>query len=202
MRIVHIETLISRGTFAASPLWASIRSALYDAIRAVDWPPGSGSFAIYPEPGKKRGAGNGVTPIKAGLMARLKQDGWKLEEPIAIAARRQPGKLDAVLYTNAGPVAVEWETGNISSSHRALNKMTLGLLHGKLAAAVLVVPSRALYRFLTDRVGNWDELEPYLDLWKSVPCERGVLEIVVIEHDATSTDVSRIPKGTDGRALG
>ncbi|MFI5165761.1 MAG: hypothetical protein ACHQQS_04000 [Thermoanaerobaculales bacterium] len=201
MKIVHVETLISRGTFANSPLWGSIRSALHDAIRAVDWPHGSGSFTIYPEPGKKRGAGNGVTPIKAGLMARLKQNGWKLEERIAITARRQPGKIDAVLHTDAGPVAVEWETGNISSSHRALNKMTLGLMQGKLAAAVLVVPSRAFYRFLTDRVGNWDELVPYLDLWKSVPCQQGILEIVVIEHDATSTDVSRIRKGTDGRAL-
>ena len=28
----------------------------------------------------------------------------------------------------------------------------------------------------------------------------GVLEIVVIEHDAESFDVPRIPKGTDGRS--
>jgi len=201
MKIVHVETLISCGPFAESLAWASIRSNLLTAIQAVDWPTGSGSFTIYPESGKKRKAGNGVTPIKAGLMARLGKSGWKLEEPIAIAARRQPGKTDAVLYTEAGPVALEWETGNISSSHRALNKMTLGLMQGKLAAAVLVVPSRVLYRFLTDRIGNWDELLPYLELWKSVPCERGVLEIVVIEHNATSVEVPRIPKGTDGRAV-
>ena len=65
----------------------------------------------------------------------------------------------------------------------------------------LIVPSRALYSYLTDRVGNIQELEPYLKLWKSIPCKNGILEIVVIEHDATSQEVPRIPKGTDGRAL-
>ncbi len=79
--------------------------------------------------------------------------------------------------------------------------MALGLNKGALAAGVLVVPSRDLYRYLTDRVGNWSELEPYLDLWKSIPCRSGILEIIVVEHDATSTRVKRIPKGTSGRAL-
>jgi hypothetical protein len=201
VKIIHVETILSAGAFSASHSWSGIRSSLLDAIGAVDWPEGSGSFTIFPEPGKKRGAGNGVTPIKGGLMKRLERAGWKLEQRLPIAARRQPGKIDAVLRTEAGPVALEWETGNISSSHRALNKMAIGLLHGALAAGVLVVPSRALYRFLTDRIGNWDELEPYLDLWRSIPVKQGVLEIVVIEHDATSTSVPRILKGTDGRAL-
>jgi Restriction endonuclease BamHI len=106
-----------------------------------------------------------------------------------------------VLYTPRGPVAIEWETGNISSSHRALNKMALGLMKRLLIAGVLIVPSRKLYKFLTDRVGNFDELAPYLDLWAAVPCSEGVLEIVVVEQDAESKRVPKIPKGTDGRAL-
>jgi hypothetical protein len=80
--------------------------------------------------------------------------------------------------------------------------MALGLLKGVLVCGVLVVPSRKLYPYLTDRIGNFAELAPYLDLWKSIPCKSGVLEIVVIEHDATSHSVPRIPKGTSGRALG
>jgi hypothetical protein len=40
----------------------------------------------------------------------------------------------------------------------------------------------------------------YLDLWKSVPAKNGVLQITVIEHDAESFNVPRIPKGTDGRS--
>ncbi|MGA2272765.1 MAG: hypothetical protein ABSH00_04360 [Bryobacteraceae bacterium] len=201
MRIVQEETLLSCGKYASSAEWKKTRKSLHKAIREVDWPRGSNTFTIYPELGKARGRGNGVTPIKLGLMEELKRQGWKLEEPLDIAILKRPGKLDAVLHTNFGPVALEWETGNISSSHRALNKMALGLLKGVLACGILVVPSRELYRYLTDRVGNMAELEPYLDLWRSIPCSQGVLEIVAIEHDATSTKVPRIPKGTSGRAL-
>ena len=64
-----------------------------------------------------------------------------------------------------------------------------------------VVPTRNLYKYLTDRVGNIDEIDPYFDLWRCVPCSEGVLEVVVVEHDAESLDVPRISKGTDGRAL-
>jgi Restriction endonuclease BamHI len=202
MKIVQVETLISAGRFARSRGWMAIRRGLLKKIAAVDWPPGSGKFTIYPESGKGRGKGNGVRPIKRGLILRLKAEGWKPEEALPLAVATQPGDLDAVLYTRRGPVALEWETGNISSSHRALNKMALGLMKGALVAGVLVVPSRNLYRFLTDRIGNFDELKPYLGLWKSLPCKEGVLEIVVIEQDAESTRVPRIPKGTEGRALG
>jgi len=201
MKIVRIETLISAGTFPTSSDWKRTRASLHAAIKKVAWPPGSGSFTIHPESGKKRGEGNGVKPIKDGLMKALKVQGWKLEDAVDIATVTTPGHLDAVLYTKHGPVALEWETGNISSSHRALNKMAIGLLKRKLICGILVVPSRKLYRFLTDRIGNITELEPYFDLWKSMPCDNGVLEIVVIEHDAESKKVRRIPKGTSGRAL-
>jgi hypothetical protein len=118
-----------------------------------------------------------------------------------LATAKLPGDLDAVFYAPQGPFAVEWETGNVSSSHRALNKMALGMIHKKLIGGALVVPSRKLYRFLTDRIGNYDELAPYLDLWKCIPCAEGVLQIIVVEHDAESMNVPTITKGTDGRAL-
>ena len=201
MKIVREERLISCGNYARSAAWKKTRSSLHKAIREVDWPRGSGRFTIYPEFGKKRGEGNGVTPIKLGLMEELERQGWKLEEPLDLTTLKRPGKLDAVLYTDYGPVALEWETGNISSSHRALNKMALGLFKGVLAAGILVVPSRELYKYLTDRIGNMPELEPYLDLWRCIPCDQGILEIVAIEHDSTSKRVKRIPKGISGRAL-
>ncbi len=202
MKIVREETLISCGSYAKSADWQRTRASLYKAITEVEWPPASGTFTIYPESGKRRGEGNGVKPIKAGLIEELVKQGWQPEQYLNITKPMRPGKLDAVLYTAHGPVALEWETGNISSSHRALNKMALGLLKGSLAAGILVVPSRGLYRFLTDRIGNMAELDPYLDLWRSIPCKQGILEIVAIEHDATSKKVMRIPKGTSGRALG
>jgi len=201
MKIKNIETLISIGPFAESLLFKSMRQFIYEEIQAMDYPLGSGKFMLYPESGKKRGEGNGVTPIKQILMKRLSEHGWKLEEPLPIAARKLPGKCDAVYYSPEGNIVLEWETGNISSSHRALNKMSLGLLKGIITAGILIVPSREMYKYLTDRVGNISELEPYLDLWRAVRCDNGVLEIVVIEHDDISIDVPRIPKGTDGRAL-
>lgn len=201
MKLVHVETLIQVGEFASSRDWLNIRADVIRSIQKMVWPPGSDKFTIHPESGKKRREGNGVKPIKNGLMKMLVKHSWKTEVPLDIATVARPGKLDAVLKTKHGPVALEWETGNISSSHRALNKMALGLTKGVLAGGMLVVPTREFYRFLTDRVGNWSELEPYLDLWKAIPCRSGVLEILVVEHDATSTKVRRIPKGTSGRAL-
>jgi hypothetical protein len=201
MKIVREESLISCGKYAKSEDWKRTRASLHKAITEVDWPRGSGKFTIHAQSGKKRGEGNGVTPIKDGLIDELEKQGWKKEQYLDILKTKRPGKVDAILETPHGIVALEWETGNISSSHRALNKMALGLLKGVLAAGILVVPSRALYRFLTDRVGNITELDPYLDMWRSIPCTQGILEIVVIEHDASSTAVPRIPKGTDGRGL-
>lgn len=202
MKIVHVETLISTGAFPQSPEWKRRRRMIHAAVKAVDWPPCSGKFTIYPESGKKRGEGNGVRPIKDRCLQQLLSSGWRPEQAVDLGELTQLGDVDAILNTKYGRIAFEWETGNISSSHRALNKMALGLMRGVLVGAALVVPSRKLYRFLTDRIGNFDELLPYLDLWKSIPCANGVLEIIVIEQDAESTSVPRIPKGTDGRANG
>jgi hypothetical protein len=97
--------------------------------------------------------------------------------------------------------AIEWETGNISSSHRALNKMAVGLLDGMLVGGILILPSRDMYRYLTDRIGNYAEIEPYFPVWKNLQIQEGVLAVIEIEHDALSVDVPPIRKGTDGRAL-
>ena len=202
MRIVKTISLISKGKYAQTNHWKLTRHSIHRSILSMEWPEGSGKFIIRPEPGKKRGKGNGVRPIKDGLMRKLKKEGWALEVPMNIATVSRPGKLDAVYETKWGPVALEWETGNISSSHRALNKMTIGLLKKQLACGILVVPSRKMYKYLTDRIGNIDELDPYLELWRSVPVQTGILEIIVIEHDSEDSTAQRIPKGTDGRALG
>jgi hypothetical protein len=76
MKIVREETLLSCCKYAASSEWKKTRKSLYKAMIEVDWPRGSGRFTIYPESGKKRGMGNGVKPIKIGLMGELKRQGW------------------------------------------------------------------------------------------------------------------------------
>lgn len=201
MKIVKTEILIETGNFSKTTDWKRAKKNIHDAIAGVEHPKGSGKFTIYPESGKKRGQGNGVKPIKNLFIKKLLAEGWKIEEPLKIVTEIKPGKLDAVLYGKKGTIAVEWETGNISSSHRALNKMVLGLMKGIIKAGVLIVPSRALYKYLTDRIGNFAELEPYLEVWRAIKLENGLLEIIVIEHDNESKKVARIKKGTDGRAL-
>lgn len=202
MKIVRVVTLNSCGTYASSAHWKKTRKEIHRAVRACEWPIGSGRFTIYPQSGKKRGEGNGVVPIRNEFVRILKSAGWVIEGKAKNSLDQRLGEFDAVHTGPERPIVVEWETGNISSSHRSMNKLTMLLSTGIISAGVLVVPSRKLYVYLTDRIGNINELEPYLELWKSVPCPSGVLEIVVIEQDAESTNVPRIPKNTSGRARG
>ena len=197
MKIIKIEYLLRQGNFSQSPEFKKILNEIRSAIQSVHWPTGSGSFILHP--GKNF---NGVVPIKASCMQSLIDCGWHLERRMAIASRLRPGKIDAVKNLQAGRCfAVEWETGNVSSSHRALNKMAIGLMDGILLGGVLIVPSREMYFHLTDRIGNYPEIEPYFPVWRDVSITEGVLAVVVVEHDALSTDVPMIKKGTDGRAL-
>lgn len=202
MKIVAIHTIHACGSYAHSAHWKRTRKQIRGAVKKCEWPAGSGSFTIYPQSGKKRGEGNGVKPIRACFIKDLRSRGWKIEGKAKNAVNQALGDFDAVLPGPEGPIVVEWETGNISSSHRSMNKLTMLVADGVISAGVLVVPSRKLYVYLTDRIGNIRELEPYFRLWKSVPCRSGVVEIIVVEHDAESFSVPRIPKGTEGRAKG
>jgi len=79
--------------------------------------------------------------------------------------------------------------------------MAVGLLDGILAGGILVLPSREMYQYLTDRVGNFVEIAPYFPVWRNLQINEGVLAVFEIEHDATSLVVPPIKKGTNGRAL-
>ena len=203
MRIAENHDLLNPDLFTTS---ASLRAAWEDieaAILGTDWPHGSGKFLIFPESGKKRGEGNGVVPIKIPCIKELARRGWKVESlPNLGGSVLGTGDLDALKKTADGYVAFEWETGNISSSHRALNKSFLTMQELNILGSFLVVPSNSLAQFLTDRIGNIGELRPYFPLWRNLPGIRGALRIIVVEHDAEDRGVPKIPKGTDGRALG
>jgi hypothetical protein len=195
MKIVQVERLLDEGDISLTPDWQRVEKDILDAIATVEWPPNTGSFILYP---KKNG--NGVVPIKEACMLHLQSQQWMREYVLSAIGT---GKIDAALRTNRGLFGAEWETGNISSSHRAINKMALALLKKVIVGGILILPSRAMYYYLTDRIGNFSELQPYFPLWQSLNksiCE-GVLEIIAIEHDGTDVNVPRITKGTDGRAL-
>jgi hypothetical protein len=201
MILKKIEVLIDKGDFSKSAEWTSIRNEIVESIQSLEHPAGAGKFILRNELGKERGKGSGVKPIRDMFCQKLKQRGWNLETPIGIAARIRPGPLDATKRLGGRLFAVEWETGNISSSHRAVNKLTLGILNGVLIGGALVLPTRKMYQYLTDRVGNFEELEPYFPLWRSQQCSDGLLVIFAVEHDAVDNNIPRIMKGTNGRAL-
>ena len=195
MKVKEVINLIVRGDAASSDEIGALFAEVLEGVKAVVWPEGGPDFAIFPE----REA-NGVKPIKNACIDYLRARGWEPEKEIKVGEDSNPGPIDAVRLLSSGKLfALEWETGNISSSHRAVNKMLLGLKRGIFGAAVLVLPSRAMYKYLTDRVGNLDELKPYFDIWKREDID-GRLTIIAIEHDREDKTVSKIPKGTDGRS--
>ena len=156
---------------------------------------------------------NGVTKIKDSFFEHLAESGWKLEKPVGLKSyfngkneqtadailtqyptlapfvdppSSTPGEFDAFVTTATGDrVVIEWETGNVSSSHRSLNKMCLCMIAGLIDYGILVIPNRDLYNCLTDRVGNFEELAPYLFFWNEISqlVERGLLAIIVVGYD-------------------
>ncbi len=161
MKIVHVEHLIDVGPFSTSAEWKRVEEDIVEAIRLVDWPPGSGVFKLNPQYGKRRGEGNGVTPIKIAWKRYLKSQGWGIETALSIEGPNKPGDMDATYATSSGLFCAEWETGNISSSHRAINKITLGIVERVLVGGALILPSRDMYPYLTDRISNYAEITPY-----------------------------------------
>jgi hypothetical protein len=198
MKILQTEFLLQNGLFKDSEEFKKILEEIGNAVSSMTHPKGTHLFTLYP--GKRA---NGVVPIKKNFLNFLSQKEWRLEYRMSIASRIKPGPIDAVKKLPDGRFfAVEWEAGNISSSHRALNKMAIGLLDGVLAGGILILPSRNMYQYLTDRIGSFSEIEPYFPVWRNLSITEGVLAVIEIEHDAVSMDIPPIRKGTDGWAKG
>jgi len=171
-------------------------SDLKEAIAKVVWPINNDRFVINP----KR-LGNGVKPIKREFIKFLESKKWQVEiRSVKLVDELGAGPLDALLITEAGKIAVEWETGNISSSHRALNKMALAILQGNIIGGFLIIPIRNLAKYLTDRIGNYEEIEPYFQLWQNIGIKKGVLGILGVDYDGINDEVPLIPKGNDGNS--
>lgn len=199
MKITNVVTLISNGNFSTSSEYMKIEDDVFTAISSMEHPIGSGSFIL--NSGKQA---NGVKPIKDTFIKYLNSHNWEDERKVTDLdmKKRRIDTTYKIGQTNKY-FGVEWETGNISSSHRAVNRLLLGMVEEKLLGGMLVLPSRKMYYHLTDRVGNFQELEPYFKLWAlfSNEISNGVLKIIEIEHDDVSDTVLPLKKGTDGRAL-
>lgn len=197
MKIVTTEKLIHNCTDAQTEFIEQRSRDIVQAVRNVTNPPQTNTFAINPTK-----HGNGVLPIKQAFIQTLVNLHWQAEVTMSLVNGVNPGPLDAYYppVNNDMAYAVEWETGNISSSHRAMNKLMLGLMNNIIVGGTLVLPSRDLYPYLTDRIGNFEELLPYFPVWRNKNIN-GYLSVIVVEHDTTNPNVPLIHKGTDGRAL-
>jgi Restriction endonuclease BamHI len=169
---------------------------------------------------------NGVGYLRSRFLRHMTQEeGWqpeskvdldsdRLQPPIRLYPSLEPyhepitssfGDFDFVTTAPNGiRVAIEWETGNISSSHRSMNKLAIALGNGVVQVGVLILPSRDLYEHLTDRIGNIGELSGYLSMWENLKSgvDRGMLAITIVEHDLLTSDSKfpYLPSGIDGRA--
>ena len=144
--------------------------------------------------------GNGVKPVKNGVMGSLLSRGWTHEQPMDLAGMRAK-PLDAFKKFNRLRVGFEWETGNISSTFRALMKLYKGLLEDELDYGILVLPSFDFYYYLTDRIGNIRELRPYISVYQKIQVDsKKAVKIIVVEHDRIDEEATPLEKGTDGRA--
>jgi hypothetical protein len=197
VKIVQVVPLIDSGGYSKSQAFKRIIGDIEAAVLSIRWPPGNSTFTINPAK-----HGNGVAPIKLSFLSTLKERGWTLEKKYPGSEDTiRPGAFDGHLEIKGlAPFVAEWETGNVSSSHRAMNKMAMGVEKAILSGGILVLSSRGLYPFLTDRIGNFDELRAYLSLWSRVPAHSAYLGMMVVEHDKLDMGVEIIPKGDDGRA--
>ncbi len=158
MRIVETVDIIHAGEFPETATWGRATADVEGAIGKADWPLGSGSFSLNPEPGvDRRGRPdrhpNGVVPIKVPMIRHLESRGWETETlpklPVGFKGRDvlTTGDLDALLLDLDRHIGFEWETGNVSSTHRAINKLLDGITRGSLNGGLLVLAMRDTQRY-------------------------------------------------------
>ena len=228
--MIWLRTILvfDRDNIANTQDWDEIHTSYVNAIKGIDFPENTGTFTLRRKsrhPITKKWRRNGVGYLKSCFLQRMREEGWRSEAQWDIehltwqpelrlypsfASHREPitssfGNFDFLTETESGlHIAIEWETGNISSTHRSLNKLVIALKAGKVDAGVLILPSRNLYEHLTDRIGNIGEISPYLNFWNSVAptVPRGLLAISVVEQDSLTDSESYpyLPSGNDGRA--
>lgn len=143
---------------------------------------------------------NGVVPVKERCYQILEDKyGWYREKPLSYFHddAHKGGPIDVYKEFYQGDnylyAGLEFETGNISSAHRSMNKLLIGIAKGEITIAFLMMPIQAMSFYLTDRVSNYEELEPYFLLLDNSP-------FVVFGFNAEeySPDVPLLPKGKDG----
>ena len=144
--------------------------------------------------------GNGVVPIKEGCYDILENEfSWCREKPLKYfqqyknGRKRLGGPIDAYKNFDGFRVGLEFETGNISSAHRSMNKLLLAMKENEIDFAFMLLPTRRMSPYITDRAANYEELEPYFKLVDEVP-----FVCYCFDADEYGPDFKLLPKGRDG----
>jgi len=167
-----------------------LRAEVLEGMGLISWPAGAGSFSINPV---RRG--NGVGPIKTALIDHLAGRGWDLEAQLFPGDR--PGPIDAYKEMDGFRMALEWETGNVASSYRVILKLMKALVEGRIDGGILIVSSKRIARYLTDRIGTHDEIAWALEMLPKL-FRHGHIEILVMDADRIDSRVPLIPKLASG----
>ncbi|PLK68698.1 hypothetical protein C0V73_22780 [Rhizobium sp. TH135] len=226
MKWLRTIIVFDKGNVIGADDWRLVHESYVRSIASIDNPAGSGKLMLRR---KERVNGdwkrNGVNYLRSRFLQHMTvTEGWHAEAGVELSADHAPpvlklypsleeyqepiaSRFGGFDFVTRGPdglrVAIEWETGNISSSHRSMNKLAIALANKVVDVGVLIVPSRLLYEHLTDRVGNIYELSGYLEMWHGLgeAIESGVLAITVVEHDELTDDaVPFLTSGEDGNA--
>lgn len=143
---------------------------------------------------------NGVVPVKEECYRILEEDyNWYREKPLVYFREdaQKGGPIDVYKEFYDGNyifrAGLEFETGNISSAHRSMNKLCVGIIKGELDLAFLMMPIKKMSFYLTDRVSNYEELEPYFVLLEDVP-----FVVFGFDADEYDNDAPLLAKGKDG----
>jgi len=168
------------------------------SIKSVTWPTGSSKCTIN----NSEKNINGVVPLKESCYVMLEKNyNWLREKSLKVLKeeKKKGGPIDVYKeFTGSSAfalkrVGLEFETGNISSAHRSLNKLLLGLNRKELDLSVIMMPVKTLAYYLTDRVTNYEELEPYFENVK-----RSAFIFIGFAAEAYDPSAPIIPKGPDG----
>ena len=177
-------------------LFKTAYEEVVSAICSSVWPIDSKTFIIN----NTEKNGNGVVPVKELCYVMLEETyNWFREKPLDVLKleKKKGGPIDVykefIENNDIKRVGLEFETGNISSAHRSMNKLLLGLNRQELDLAIILMPAFELSYYLTDRVSNYEELEPYFENTEGKP-----FIYIGFNADGFDPNVPFIPKGKDG----
>jgi len=164
MKWLRTLVLFDQGEVISSPDWKALHESYVRSIEDIDNPVGSGRLCLRRKVRLSNGqwARNGVGYLRERFLEHIRDvEGWKPEGIVeltrdrdqpairlypSLESYREPitsdfGGFDLVTEGADGTkIAIEWETGNISSSHRSMNKLAIALGAGIIEVGVLTCP--------------------------------------------------------------